>query len=400
MRGIRRFKRHFREIQRDPVGRAGPINLTIWVPGNILAGGHGRFRAVFRFRADIFINAEYFPMQVLSIVVPVLNEELAIPYFLDRLRPILQGIEGVSYEILFVDDGSSDRTVEAVKSARAEDPAICLISLTRNFGKEAALTAGLAAASGDAVIPMDVDLQDPPELIVDFVSHWRDGYDVVYGRRVSRDADENVKRASAGFFYRIFNRISPTKIESNVGDYRLMSRVAVQATLLLRERNRFMKGIFAWVGFRSIGVPYARPERVAGTTKFNYWRLWNFALDGLTSFSTVPLRIWSYIGATVGLGALIYTFVIVVRTFIFGIEVPGYASLMSVMLFLGAVQLISLGVIGEYLGRLYLEAKQRPIYLIRDEIGTAAGDAAPREIESAPSSPMLPGRLDEDAVRA
>lgn len=232
------------------------------------------------------------------------------------------------------------------------------------------------------MIPMDVDLQDPPELIVDFVTLWRAGYDVVFGQRVSRIADSGAKRSSAGLFYWLFNRLSSLKIEPNVGDYRLMNRAAVEATLRLRERNRFMKGIFAWVGFRAVGVPYARPPRAAGTTKFNYWKLWNFALDGLTSFSTVPLRVWTYVGAGVALGAIGYTLVIILQRLIFGREVPGYASLMVVMLMLGAVQLVSLGVIGEYLGRLYIESKQRPLYLVRERLGF--DEAAPAADSSEP----------------
>lgn len=307
-------------------------------------------------------------MTELSIVVPVLNEEAAIPIFIRHLEPILDSL-GVTYEIIFIDDGSTDRTREISLSANAANPAVKMLQLSRNFGKEAALTAGLEAASGDAVIPMDVDLQDPPELVVEFVRLWKEGYDVVYGRREHRNADTGAKRATAGIFYRVFNRVSSLEIEPNVGDFRLMSRPVVDATLQLRERNRFMKGIFAWVGFRGISVPYSRPERIAGQTKFNYWKLWNFALDGLTSFSTAPLRIWTYIGGLVAAFAVLYTIILVTRTLLFGRDAPGYASLMVVVLTLGAVQLISLGVIGEYLGRLYIESKQRPIYMISDRVG-------------------------------
>lgn len=317
-------------------------------------------------------------IQRLSIVVPVLNEEEAIGIFLERIMPVLRDIGDLDHEIIFVDDGSSDDTSRIVLEAHAGNPAIGLVRLSRNFGKEAALTAGLEAASGDAVIPMDVDLQDPPELVADFVRLWRDGYDVVYGQRIDRASDSGAKSGSAGLFYSLFNRLSSLKIEPNVGDFRLMSRPALEATLQLRERNRFMKGIFAWVGFRSIGVPYSRPARAAGTTKFNYWKLWNFALDGLTSFSTVPLRVWTYIGSVVALVSLLYTLMIVLQTLLFGRDVPGYASLMAVVLMLGAVQLISLGIIGEYLGRLYIESKQRPIYLVREQVGIHSQVQAPR----------------------
>ena len=311
----------------------------------------------------------FLPVQRLSIVVPVLNEEDAIGLFLERVVPIVQGIDGLEYEIIFVDDGSTDGTSRILHQAHAENPAVCMLRLSRNFGKEAALTAGLEAATGDAAIPMDVDLQDPPELVARFVQLWREGYDVVYGQRVDRASDTAAKSSSAGLFYSLFNRLSSLKIEPNVGDFRLMSRPALQATLLLRERNRFMKGIFAWVGFKSVGVPYARPPRAAGTSKFNYWKLWNFALDGLTSFSTVPLRVWTYVGGIVALVSVLYTITIVLQTLPFGRDVPGYASLMAVVLMLGAVQLISLGIIGEYLGRLYIESKQRPIYLVREQLG-------------------------------
>lgn len=328
----------------------------------------------------------FLPMQHLSIVVPVLNERDAIDLFLDRVVPILSAIDRLTYEIIFVDDGSSDGTSEVVQRAHLANPAVCLVRLSRNFGKEAALTAGLEAASGDAAIPMDVDLQDPPELIADFVRLWRDGHDVVYGQRVDRTSDTGTKSGSAHMFYWLFNRLSSLKIEPNVGDFRLMARPALDATMQLRERNRFMKGIFAWVGFRSVGVPYTRPPRAVGTSKFNYWKLWNFALDGLTSFSTVPLRVWTYVGGGVALAAMIFTIALVLRTLIFGRDVPGYASLMAVVLLLGAVQLISLGIIGEYLGRLYIESKRRPIYLVREQVGIGA-----RALD-APPAPALVAR--------
>lgn len=322
------------------------------------------------------------PLQKLSLVVPVLNEEDAIAPFLARTAAVLAGIEGLTHEIVFVDDGSTDGTARVIEAAHLRDPAVCLLRLTRNFGKEAALTAGLEAASGDAVVPMDVDLQDPPELLAEFVRLWREGYDVVYGRRTDRGADTAAKSGSAGMFYALFNRLSPMKIEPNVGDFRLLSRPSLDATLQLRERNRFMKGIFAWVGFRSIGVPYARPSRTVGSTKFSYWKLWNFALDGVTSFSTMPLRVWTYAGGIVALISMLYTLTIVLQTLLFGRDVPGYASLMAVVLMLGAVQLISLGIIGEYLGRLYIESKQRPIYLVRERLGlggaVSAHETAPR----------------------
>ena len=304
----------------------------------------------------------------ISLVVPVLNEEEAVPIFLAEIALVLAAL-GLCHEIVFIDDGSTDRTAEVIRDHACRDPSIRLVRLTRNFGKEAALTAGLDVASGEAVILMDVDLQDPPALLAEFVRLWRKGYDVVYGQRIERTSDSLAKRATAGLFYNIFNRVSDQKIEPNVGDFRLMTRPVVEATRLLRERNRFMKGLFAWVGFRSVGVPYTRTPRSAGTTKFNYWKLWNFALDGVTSFSTAPLRIWTYIGLMVALCAVIYTIIVLVQTLAFGRDVPGYASLMMVVLMLGAVQIVSLGVLGEYIGRLYMESKHRPIYLVSEMIG-------------------------------
>ena len=300
---------------------------------------------------------------LITLVVPVKNEELAIVPFLAAIDRDLASLTA-TLEILFVDDGSTDATVLRLTEATARDPRVRFLKLSRNFGKEAAMTAGLEQARGDAVVPMDVDLQDPPVLIHDFVAHWRQGYDSVYGMRQSRLEDSRRKRASAGMFYRVFNKVSDTHIPSNAGDFRLIDRRVVEALRHLPERNRFMKGLFAWPGFSSIGVPYARPAREVGVTKFNYWRLWNFAIDGLTSFSTWPLRIWTYVGVGVALIALSYMFILIIRTLASGVDIPGYASLMSAVLFFGAMQLISIGVLGEYLGRLYVESKHRPIYLI------------------------------------
>lgn len=322
-------------------------------------------------------------MPDLSLVVPVFNEEPTIPAFLDRVLPILDDTN-LSSEIIFVDDGSSDATLDVLYAAQQRDARIRVVALTRNFGKEAALTAGLDWSEGAAVIPIDVDLQDPPELIHDFVRLWQAGFDIVFGQRVARDSDTKTKRLTAGLFYSFFNHLAEHPIEANAGDFRLMSRAVVADTLKLRERNRFMKGLFAWVGYRAVAVPYERPARTVGQTKFNYWKLWNFALDGITSFSTMPLKLWTYVGGIVALGAILYTVVLIVKTLVYGRDLPGYASLMVVVLVLGAVQLISLGIIGEYLGRLYMEAKQRPIYLVRE----TAGFVEPR-VETAPVAPAL-----------
>ena len=309
----------------------------------------------------------------ISLVVPVYNEEESIDTFIETIDKELAPLRD-QLEIVFVNDGSRDKTREVVEKAIERDSRVTLINLARNFGKEAAMTAGLAHARGDAIVPMDVDLQDPPALVLEFVRMWQEeGYDTVYGVRTDRNADTPMKRLTAGGFYRFFNAVSTTtKIPENAGDFRLMDRRVVEAINQLPERNRFMKGLFAWAGFRSIGVPYARPERAAGTTKFNYWKLWNFALDGLFSFSSWPLRVWSYIGAAVAGISFLYMMVIILKVIFIGVDSPGYASLMCVILFLGGMQLLSIGIMGEYIGRMFLEVKQRPVLLIEGVYGQYA----------------------------
>jgi glycosyltransferase involved in cell wall biosynthesis len=313
----------------------------------------------------------------LSIIIPMFNEEDVLAPLFERLVPVLERL-GESFEIICVDDGSSDRTAEIVRSRSAKDPRIKLIGFSRNFGKEAALTAGLDHARGDAVIPLDADLQDPPELIGALVGKWREGYDVVYGLRASRDRDTLHTRLSAQLFYALMRRMAGIDMPSNAGDFRLMDRRVVDALKGLREHNRFMKGLFAWIGFRQVAVPYERPERAAGRTKFNYWKLWNFAIDGFTGFSTLPLRLAGYVGFLTALTSLVYGAYLVIRTLVSGVDVPGYASLMVAVLFLGGLQLIVLGVIGEYLGRSYTEAKKRPLYIVRERMGLdAAAESSP-----------------------
>ena len=313
---------------------------------------------------------------LLSLVVPVFDEQESIGLFIDTVAPLLER-EGLRFEMVFVNDGSRDDTLAHLLSRSAGDRRIRIVNLSRNFGKEAALTAGIDHARGDILIPMDIDLQDPPELIGPFMARWREGYDIVYGVRTARHADTTAKRMSAGWFYWVFNSMSPVRIPPNVGDFRLVDRRAAEVLRQLPERNRFMKGLFAWVGFNSIGVPYERPERVAGTTKFNYWRLWNFALDGVVSFSTAPLRAWFYVGLVIATIAVFYAIFIVTRVLILGIDTPGYASLLIAVLLMGAIQLLSLGIIGEYLGRLFLEVKARPIYIVEGLYEDGA-DAPPK----------------------
>jgi polyisoprenyl-phosphate glycosyltransferase len=282
---------------------------------------------------------------------------------------VMDSVEGVDFEVVCVDDGSRDATLPALVALSHRDPRYSVIELSRNFGKEAALTAGLDAAAGDAVIPMDADLQDPPELIHEMVREWQGGHDVVLARRVDRSSDSFLKRKTAELFYRIHNRFSSVKIPENVGDFRLMDRVVVDAIKQLPEQQRFMKGLFAWVGFNAVTIDYARSPRAAGLTKFSGWKLWNFALEGITSFSSAPLKFWSYAGGVGALVSLAYALFLVIRTLVMGIDLPGYASLMVAIIFFGSVQLISVGMLGEYIGRIYMESKRRPLYVVRKRYG-------------------------------
>ncbi|WP_456282554.1 glycosyltransferase family 2 protein [Cupriavidus sp. JZ107] len=306
---------------------------------------------------------------LLSLVVPFFNEEEAIPEFFSRVIPCLEAIDNIEFEIVCINDGSTDRTLECLISAADTDERVRVIDLSRNFGKEAAMSAGLAEAQGDIVVPFDADLQDPPEIIGQLVAKWREGYDVVLARRVDRTTDTFLKRFSASNFYRLHNKLADVKIPDNVGDFRLMTREVTDAVNSLPESRRFMKGLFAWVGFRTAVIPYSRDRRVAGTTKFSGWKLWNFALEGITSFSSLPLRIWTYFGLLVSALSFLYAAYLVIRTLVHGIDVPGYASIFVSILFFSGVQLIGIGILGEYIGRIYMESKRRPLYLIRAQYG-------------------------------
>ena len=316
---------------------------------------------------------------VLTVIVPVKDEEEAVGRFVAEVAPLLDRLlpadgGAPAWEILFIDDGSEDATLPAIVAANARDPRIHGLSFSRNFGKEAALTAGLDFARGAAVVPMDVDLQDPPQVIGEMLAKWRDGYEVVYGVRRNRRSDSLPKRLTADLYYRAHNYISDDKIPEHAGDFRLLDRKVVDTIKRMPERNRFMKGMFAWGGFKQTAVEYDRVRREVGKTKFNYWKLWTLALDGITSTSTLPLRVWSYIGVVIALVALVYAAFLVIRTTLFGTDVAGYASMMVATLFLGGVQLISLGVLGEYIGRILIEAKQRPIYVVSRRIGGVEGE--------------------------
>lgn len=301
----------------------------------------------------------------LSLIVPVFNEVETVDLFLDRVNRVFECQVSVRLEVVFVNDGSTDGTLDRILECQKSDSRVRVVDLSRNFGKEAALTAGLQVATGQVVVPIDVDLQDPPELILEMIAKWREGYEVVLGRRMNRDSDSWAKRVSATWFYRIHNKIADPEIPENVGDFRLMDRTVINALNALPESRRFMKGLFAWVGFRTAYIDYSRPERIAGTTKFNGWRLWNFALEGMTSFSIDPLRIWTYFGAMVAFFSFLMGFYIALKVLFLGIDVPGYASIFVAITFLGGLQLIGIGIVGEYLGRTYLESKRRPVYLVR-----------------------------------
>ncbi|MBS1057831.1 glycosyltransferase family 2 protein [Gluconobacter kondonii] len=301
----------------------------------------------------------------LSLIVPFYNEEAAIGHFVKNILPVIDGIPETDWEIVCVDDGSSDGTLLELVRLAESDRRFRVFELSRNFGKEAALTAGLDAATGDAVIIIDADLQDPPEVIPQMVQAWREGAEVVLGKRIDRSSDSVLKRKTASWFYTLHNRLAHIRIPENVGDFRLMDRCVVEALGRLPERQRFMKGLFAWVGFRTVTIDYVRAPRAAGITKFSGYSLWNFALEGFTSFSSVPIRLWTYLGTIGAFLAILYAIFIVFRTLFWGNSVPGYASLFVAIIFFSSVQIISIGMLGEYIGRIYMETKQRPIYVLR-----------------------------------
>ncbi|AKC87384.1 glycosyltransferase family 2 protein [Pseudoxanthomonas suwonensis] len=311
--------------------------------------------------------------ELLTVVVAAHNEAEALPLLHPRIRSALAGLDGLRARVLYVDDGSRDGTWPVLQDIAAADPQVALLRLSRNFGKEAALTAGLDLVEDGAAMILDADGQDPPELIPEFVARWHEGWDDVYGTRIEREGDGWARRGAAAVFYRLIGRLSHTPVPADTGDYRLLSPRALAALRQLRERHRFMKGLFGWIGFRSTALPYRRSPRLAGHSKFGLWRLWNFALEGITSFSTAPLRVATYVGLLTALAAFVGGLAIMAKTLLWGDRVAGWPTMMVVILFLGGVQLIALGLIGEYLGRLYDEAKQRPLYLVDTWQPAAAG---------------------------
>ncbi len=304
-------------------------------------------------------------MRKVAVVVPVYNESAVLAQFHQRLCAVLDACRDYEFSVLYVDDGSEAGFLAQLEALRETDARVGVLELSRNFGKEVALSAGLDHAAGDAVILMDADLQDPPELLPELLQAWESGYDVVYGQRRERRGDSAFKRVTASTFYRVLNALSEVEIPRDVGDFRLLSRRAVDALLALPERHRYMKGLFAWIGFPQKAIPYDREPRAAGDTRWNYWRLWNFALEGITSFSAAPLKLATYLGLATSTVALVYGLFMLLRTLLFGNPVPGYPSLLIVILFLGGVQLICLGIIGEYLARTYNESKQRALYFVK-----------------------------------
>jgi len=306
---------------------------------------------------------------LLSLVVPFYNEEETIGTFFTTVITELESIASINFEIVCVNDGSRDNTLPLLIEKANQDGRIIVLDLTRNFGKEAAMSAAIAEASGDIIIPFDADLQDPPKFICKLIDKWREGYDVVLAKRSSRESDSYLKKSSAAWFYRLHNLVSDIEIPENVGDFRLFTREVAEAINSLPESRRFMKGLFAWVGFRTATIEYEREPRFAGTTKFTGWKLWNFAMEGFTSFGTSPLRIWTYVGTAVAILAIHYATFLILRTLISGIAVPGYASILTAVLMLGGIQLIGIGVLGEYIGRTYVESKRRPVYMVRRRYG-------------------------------
>jgi glycosyltransferase involved in cell wall biosynthesis len=307
-------------------------------------------------------------LPLISLIAPMYNEEEVIELFIHSVSQVFTNLKA-EFEIVCVDDGSSDRTLAILKDCAEKNSKIKVVNLSRNYGKEIALTAGLDFCTGNASIPIDCDLQDPPELIGKMIDLWQEGFDMVLAKRIDRQSDSKLKRLTSSLFYKLIDKISETSIPNNVGDFRLLDRKVVDALKLYRERTRFMKGLFASLGFKQAVIEYSRPERAAGVTKWNYFQLYKLALEGIISFTSLPLKIWSYLGASIAIFTLFFGIYLVIKTVVFGVDTPGYASLMVVTLFLGGLILMCLGIIGEYLARIFIEVKQRPLYLVQEAIG-------------------------------
>jgi glycosyltransferase involved in cell wall biosynthesis len=303
-----------------------------------------------------------------SVIIPVVNEQDGLDALHSRLLPVMETL-GCDWDVLFIDDGSTDNTLSKLKELNHRDPRIRAVSLSRNFGKERAVAAGLHYATGNAAILIDADLQHPPEVLHEFIERWRDGYDIVYGQRLDREVNWTLRDAFALGFYALFRSLSHMPLPDGSGDFRLLSRKAINAMNQIGERARFNKGLYSWIGFKTIGVEYMPAERLHGRPKWRPRQLIEFAIDGITAFSTIPLRVWSYLGFVISVAALAYAIYFLVSTLVFGADLPGFPSLIISIMFLSGVQLISLGVLGEYLGRVYEEVKERPLYLVAEEVG-------------------------------
>jgi len=315
----------------------------------------------------------------LSVIVPVFNEAGNLRPLVERLVPVLESCVA-SYEILFIDDGSTDETLAILRELNQSDARLRGLSFSRNFGKEVAIAAGVDAACGRGAVIMDADLQHPPEAIAAFVAKWREGFQNIFGIRLDRDTDSAPRRWLTQQFYRMFQRFGEVRLPEGAGDFRLLDRVALDALRGLRERARFTKGLYAWIGFKSIGVPYESAPRLTGESKFSYRKLTHFALDGLMSFSTMPLKVWTYIGTVISAFALVSATYFLFAALIRGVDVPGFASLIVSVMFFAGVQMMSLGILGEYIGRIFAEVKGRPLYLVAERIGEQSESARPRAI--------------------
>jgi glycosyltransferase involved in cell wall biosynthesis len=318
---------------------------------------------IFLFLKDLFLR-DGRVKKIISVIVPVFNEYESIPFFYEKMKSVLEKLEDYDSEIIFINDGSTDGSISAIDCLISRDDRVGIISLSRNFGKELAMTAGMDYAIGDAIAIFDVDLQDPPELLLNFVSEWERGYDVVYAKRIKRNGETWLKKFTATLFYKVIGKLSKVIIPRDTGDCRLMSRRVIDQLTRLREQHRFMKGLFAWVGFSSVAVEYERDARLAGESKFNYWRLWNFALEGITSFTIAPLKISMYLGFATAIISAVFGVWIIFKTIFWGEAVRGYPTLIVTVLILGGVQLFFIGILGEYIGRIFGETKNRPLYIV------------------------------------
>jgi glycosyltransferase involved in cell wall biosynthesis len=369
-----------RRIRLNDIGDDGAISLVARAPIRFCAAARERANQAARAMER---TVTHIPVPEISVVIPVFNEARNLGPLMAALAPALSA-SASSWEVIFVDDGSADDSLALIRAMNAADARIRAVSFSRNFGKEIAIAAGLDHARGQAVAIMDADLQHPPETLARFIGLWREGWQMIYGVRTDRDGETRLKRSFAQAFYRLFARFGETELPEGAGDFRLMDRKAVDALRAMGERARFSKGLYAWVGFRSIGVPFEVGERLHGATKFNYRKLFSFAFDGISSFSTVPLKIATYMGTIIAVAATLTALFYALRTLLFGTDVPGFPTLVVAIMFFSGIQLISLGLIGEYVGRIFAEVKRRPLYLVGEQIGFGAPAQQPIQTPPTP----------------